>query len=290
MEAVGAGASIVTFITVAFTVSKSIHDTLSIIKDGPEILRFLKEELSQLQDILERLSRTSFTAVSATDISELQGLAKKCEGDLVGFNTKLDKLGISDADGRRGRLWKKLKLAFEEKGLDHIRQIVKGHVQLFTLRLGIIQAQQLSITAEQSTEMLSILQQLQQGVRALQTSESCTQAPHPISTCTLPTVMELDDAGLPVPQGKILEDSLTRLICLVERQPCTVESDESEDLLDNLKQVLHSVQNDLLISQDNETAENSHHDISKELKLTKHLVLSSPSIMINQNGKYIISS
>ncbi|RFN52459.1 hypothetical protein FIE12Z_3220 [Fusarium flagelliforme] len=288
MEAVGAGASILTFITVAFSVSKSIHDTLSAIKDGPEVLRFLKDELSQLQGILQGLLQTSITAVGASDVSELHQLVKKCQDDLVGFNTRLCQFDISGADGRRGRLWRKLKLAIEEKDLDHIRQVIKGHVQLLTLRLGIVQAQQLSLTAKQSTQMLDILQQLQQGIRALQVSGISAPALHSTLTCASPRVVELDDAESPVPQKTILEDSIARLMRLVEKRPCVVESDESEELLDDLKQVLRSVQNDLLASQHDALREDNRHDISQELKFVKRTILSSPSIMINQNGTYMI--
>lgn len=41
MEAVGAGASILTFLTVAI----SISNTLSAIKDGPEIIGILNDEI-----------------------------------------------------------------------------------------------------------------------------------------------------------------------------------------------------------------------------------------------------
>jgi hypothetical protein len=217
MEAVGAGASILTFITVAFSVSKSIHETLSTIKDGPEILRYLNDELSQLEGILQRFLQISFASISATDISELEVLVKKCQDDLVSFKVKLCQLDILGGDGRRGRLWRKLKLCFEEKDLENIRLVVRGHVQLLTLRLGLIQAQQLSLTATQSTEMLGILQQLQQGVQALQLAGTSASAANTDTSYASPRVTLLDDEGLSVPRGTVLDASITRLMRLLEK-------------------------------------------------------------------------
>ncbi|KAI1011900.1 hypothetical protein LB503_004280 [Fusarium chuoi] len=129
MEAVGAGASILTFITVAFSVTQSIHSALSAIKDGPQVIRLLADEISQLRSILHRLN-------------ELNGLAKKCKDDLSALNSRLESFDVATSDGRRGRLWRNLKLSFSEKDLDQIRHVVRGHVQHLTVRLNLIQVQQ----------------------------------------------------------------------------------------------------------------------------------------------------
>lgn len=290
MEAVGASASILTFITVAFSVSKSIHETLSTIRDGPEILRSLNDELSQLETILQRFLSISFAFTSATDISELERLVKKCQDDLVGFNTKICQLDVSGGDGRRGRLWRKLKICFEEKDLEHIRAVVRSHAQLLTLRLSIIQAQQLSLTATQSTEMLSILQQLQQSVRALQISEASVPSTNTGLPCASSRVTELEDEESPVPQETVLDETIARLMRLLEKKPCVVESEESEELVNDLERLLQSIQKDFSSTQVDETEEHDCQDVSKEIKLVQSLIMSSPSMMINQSGRtaYII--
>ncbi|KAF4444218.1 hypothetical protein FACUT_799 [Fusarium acutatum] len=147
MEPVGATASILTFVTVACSATKSIYGALSAIKDGPEILRSINDEISQLQNILQRLSQVVSSTARPTNRSKLEQLVKKCRDDVVGFEAKLLQFDISGADGRRGQLWRKLKICFEDKDLDRMRQSIGRHVQLLTLYLGTIQDQQTSLIA-----------------------------------------------------------------------------------------------------------------------------------------------
>ncbi|KAM0551374.1 hypothetical protein ACHAPJ_008483 [Fusarium lateritium] len=238
MEAVGAGASLLTFLTVAFSVTKSIHDALSAIKDGPQVIQYLSDDFAQLQTILQKLSQTPFTSINVTDKSELEGLAKKCNGDLVDFDTKLRLLDVSGAGGRRDRLWRKLKLCFTEKDLDQMRHVVQGHVQVLTIRLNLVQIQQVSFTATQSTEILSLLQQLRQDVAVLKITDSPAPTSPADSAHITSRVTEVDDTETAPSPDAALGGSIARLMRLLEKKPCVVESDEAEDLVDDLEQLL----------------------------------------------------
>ncbi|KAF5684639.1 hypothetical protein FDENT_6644 [Fusarium denticulatum] len=162
MEPMGAAASILTFVTVAFCATQSIYGVLSAIKDGPEILGSINNEISQLQDVLQRLLQVVSSIARPADRS-LEQMVKICRDDLVGFEAKLYQLDVSGADGPRGQLWRKIKICFKEKDLDRMRLKVGRHVQLLTLSSGTIQEQQSSLIATQSTEILARIQQLQQS-------------------------------------------------------------------------------------------------------------------------------
>ncbi|KAF4343493.1 hypothetical protein FBEOM_2519 [Fusarium beomiforme] len=271
MEAVGAGASILTFITVAFSVTKSIHEALSSIKDGPQILRFLVDEIFQLESILQRLS-------------QLEGLAKKCKDDLTAFDSQLKTLDVSGSDGRRGRLWRKLRLCFSEKDLDQIRHVVRGHVQHLTVRLNLIQVQHGSFTATQSTQILSLLQQLKQDVAELQNSNSTTIGTEEHSPFTPARIMEVNDDEMDYSPDPSLDESINRLMRLLEKKPCVVESDDSEELLEDLAHLLECVQKDAEAADSEGACQNCSENVSKELKLMTSIILSAPSTMINGNG------
>ncbi|KAF4971009.1 hypothetical protein FSARC_2112 [Fusarium sarcochroum] len=289
MEAVGASASVLTFLTVAFSVTKSIHDALSAIKDGPQVIRYLNDEVAQLESILQRLSQASFASIDAADKSELEGLAKKCKDDLTDFESKLRLPDVSGADGRRDKLWRKLKLCFTEKDIDQMRHVVRGHIQLLTIRLNLVQIQQGSFTATQSTEILSLLQQLRGDVAALKITDTPAHTFQADSAHTTSRVTEVDDTETVPSPDVALDGSIARLMRLLEKKPCVVESDEAEELVDDLEQLLQSVQQNVAIAGPMPGMEKifqlENQNVSKELKLITNMVLSAPSMKINQNGK-----
>ncbi|KAF5692312.1 hypothetical protein FCIRC_50 [Fusarium circinatum] len=288
MEAVGAGASIVTFVTVAFSVTKSIHSALSAIKDGPQVIRLLTNEIFQLKSILQRLDEISFVSINDIDKSQLNGLAKKCEDDLFALNFQLKSLDVANSDGRWDRLWTRLRFSFSEKDLDQVRHVVRGHVQHLTVRLNLIQVQQGSFTATQSTQILDLLQQLKQDISALQTTTTATLNTEEVSSSTSARVTEVDDEVMDCSPDTSLDESINRLMRLLEKKPCVVESDDAEELLRDIEHLLKCVRNDAEPLEQEGTCQNCHQDVSKELKLMANIFLSSPSVMINQTGTLIL--
>ncbi|KAF5568810.1 hypothetical protein FPHYL_2617 [Fusarium phyllophilum] len=321
MEPVGATASILTFVTVAFSATKSIYGALSAIKDGPEILSSINDEVSQLQSILQRILHVVSSTARPADRSKLEQMVKKCRDDLVRFEAKLRQLDVSGADGRRGQLWRKFKICFEEKDLDRIRHVIGRHVQLLTLYLGTIQDQQSSLiatqsteivariqelqhispTATQSTEMLAriqqlqetsptatqlnevlvSLQQLQQDMAVLQVSSTSAQT-NIGSSGISPRVVELDGENSPISQQAALDDTIARLMRLLEKKPSIIEIDDAQDIFDDLERLLQSVQDDAQSTKAGEGDQNKDTDVSKEMKLFTSLMFSAQTLRVNQ--------
>ncbi|RBR17539.1 hypothetical protein FVER53590_12056 [Fusarium verticillioides] len=280
MEAVGAGASILTFITVAFSVTQSIYSALSAIKDGPEVIRLLTDEIFQLKSILQRLNEVSFVSINDIDKSQVNSLAKKCKDDLSTLNSRLKSLDVAASEGRRDRLWRNLKLSFSD--LDQIRHVVRGHVQHLTVRLNLIQVQQGSFTATQSTQILNLVQQLKQDISALQTTNTATLTAEEDSSSTSARVTDVDDEEMDCSPDTSLDESINRLMRLLERKPCVVDSDDSEELLKDIEHLLKGVRNHAKPVESEGTCQNCDADVSKELQLMAHVILSSTSMMINQ--------
>ncbi|KAF5573888.1 hypothetical protein FPANT_12072 [Fusarium pseudoanthophilum] len=344
MEPVGATASILTFVTVAFSATKSIYGALSAIKDGPKILSSINDEVSQLQSILQRILQVVSSTAKPADRSKLEQMVKKCRDDLLGFETKLRQFDVSGADGRRGQLWRKFKIGFEEKDLDRIRHVIGGHVQLLTLYLGTIQDQQTSLIATQSTEILARIQQLQQtspttkqtteilaGIQQLQhTSSTAAQSTEMLARIhhlqqTSPTatqlnevlvslqqlqqdmavlqvsstsaeteigtsgmssrVVELDDENLPISQQAAVNDTIARLLRLLEKKPCTIEFDDAQEIFDDLERLLQSIRDDARSIKAGEGDQDKDTDVSKEIKLFTSLIFSAQSLRVNQTGE-----
>lgn len=286
MEPVGATASILTFVTVAFSATKSIYGALSAIKDGPEVLGSINDEISQLQNILQRLLQVVSSTARPTDRSKLEQMVKKCRDDLVGYEVKLRQFDVSGADGRRGQLWRKLKLCFEEKELDRIRHVVGRHVQLLTLYLGTIQDEQSSLIAAQLNEVLVFLQQLQQDMALLQVSS--TSAQNKISSSSISSrVVELDSKSSPISQQTALDDTIARLMRLLEKKPSIMEFDNAQEIFDDLELLLQSVWDNVNSTKAGKDEQNKDADVSKEMKLFSSLVFSAQSLRVNQTGKLI---
>ncbi|KAF5723497.1 hypothetical protein FMUND_1821 [Fusarium mundagurra] len=321
MEPVGATASILTFVTVAFSATKSIYGALSAIKDGPEILGSINDEISQLQNILQRLLQVVSSTARPADRSKLEQMVKKCRDDLVGFEAKLRKLDVSGANGRRGLLWRKFKICFEEKDLDRMRRSVGSHVQLLTLYLCTIQDQQSSLIATQSTEILARIHQLQQtsptATRSTEILAGIQQLQHTLPTATqlnevLVTLQQLqqdmavlqvsstssqtkigslgissrvvglDDENSPISQQTTLDDTIARLMRLLEKKPCTVEFDDAQEIFDDLERLLQSVLDDANFTKVGEGGVDQDADVSKEMKLFTSLIFSAQSLRVNQ--------
>ncbi|EWG54109.1 hypothetical protein FVEG_12403 [Fusarium verticillioides 7600] len=321
MEPVGATASILTFVTVAFSATKSIYGALSAIKDGPEILSSISDEVSQLQSILQRILQVVSSTAGPADRSKLEQMVKKCRDDLLGFEAKLRQLDVAGADGRRGQLWRKFKICFEEKDLDRIRLVIGRHVQLLTLYLGTMQDQQASLIAAQSTEILAHVQKLQQSspaatqsneiltrIQELQhTSPTATQlnevlvslqqlqqdiAVLKVSSTSAQTqigssgisqrVVELDDENSPISQQTTLDDTISRLMQLLEKKPCTIEFDDAQEIFDDLERLLQSIRDDAQSTKAEEEDQDEDTDVSKEMKLFTSLIFSAQSLRVNQ--------
>ena len=162
--------------------------------------------------------------------------------------------------------------------------VIRGHVQVLTLRLGLIQAQQSSFTITQSISILGTLQELQQAVEALKVPKTPSHNRNTDLPCTEARATELDDTTSPVQKDSILGGSITRLMRLLEMKPRIVETDEIAYLSGDLERLIVLVGKEFTQADRNKRVQGGSLDVSTELKRMQGLIASSPSVMINKCG------
>lgn len=282
------GASVVAFVGLALSSAKAIHDILSTVKDGPQTVKRLADEVKELEHILVRLQQLQTNTINSNDLAELARLSSQCSTSLSGFSTKLQRLGCSDADRRMGRMWKRLKTAITEKDLDHMRDSIRYYTSVLHFRVTLLMVTQVSSSttqsATQSAEILDILGQLRTEVRGqcMSASTAPTASASRVEEIMADTTAEND------PATDKLEESIERLIALVKEKKCTVESDDAEQLIADLQTLLDSAQaKEPSVSTGSATDDQGtstvtgEQNVLRELKLASSLIFSAPLISVN---------
>ncbi|KAK3898027.1 hypothetical protein C8A05DRAFT_38399, partial [Staphylotrichum tortipilum] len=134
MEAIGGGASVLAFITVAIQSAKTISDLLSGIKDAPDNVRRTAETVSMLQSALEQLAKWQQESGAALP-QVLEGQVKACSNNLEAYAFTLGKLQALDTDGRGRRAWKRARAVLDEKQLDKMIVTMAAHSSALGLSL-----------------------------------------------------------------------------------------------------------------------------------------------------------
>ena len=137
MDGISAAASVLGILDVALRSAKFLHDLLLAVKDGPKDVERAVFALGQFQYALQQLSQCPAfsTAGSAPAVEYI----KTCSDDVNRFADKLGKLVISDSDKRSGRIWKKVKIAFNEKTLAQVCDAIGHHTSSLLLQLSTYQ-------------------------------------------------------------------------------------------------------------------------------------------------------
>lgn len=126
-------ASLIAFITIGVQSTKIIYDTLSAIKDGPEVVARAAKDIQRLSIILKSLEPTC--AVDPAWGQELRQHLQECTTDLGTFERWLGKFTIGNADSRLERLCKQVKTALGKKDLSDLHTLVASHIAHLNLYL-----------------------------------------------------------------------------------------------------------------------------------------------------------
>ncbi|KAI1454940.1 hypothetical protein F4805DRAFT_438037 [Annulohypoxylon moriforme] len=166
MEAVGVGANVLAFVLLALKSAKTSYETISAIKDGPEIVRQVAANINQFYWILYGL-RNSPAAID----DSLMGHLKTCCEQLNSAASFIEKLQISPSERRAGRFWRRLKAFLGEKDLDQLNVQLTMNIGILNLKLQDISSNILHdlkrhyIQTERSIERLSDTIQTQAHVQ-----------------------------------------------------------------------------------------------------------------------------
>ncbi|KAH6994944.1 ankyrin repeat-containing domain protein [Ilyonectria destructans] len=131
------GASLAAFITIGVQSAKIIFDTLSAIKDGPEVVARATRDVQRLSTILKALMPGC--PIDKARGQDLRQHLQECISDLARYETKLGELTSGDKERRLGKLWKKVKTAASEQDLCMMQSSVASHIAHLNLYLQVRQ-------------------------------------------------------------------------------------------------------------------------------------------------------
>ena len=178
-------------------------------------------------------------------------------------------------------LFRSLRYVCNEKDLEQMQATIRNHIALLNVYLNTLQAEQISMSAAQSSEILELIQKLRIDV----SKKSGCHVNVDEGTIQLPVANETTKSGkAPEAQVPDIEGSLSRLAQLVEETDYTVESDSAERLIQDLQCLLDSAQKHEDSACCSICGSRAEDGVSKELKFVTNLVSAAPSIAINRNG------
>lgn len=134
MEAIGVGANVLAFILLGLKSAKLIHETLSAVKDGPEIVQQVARDILQLHWILERVHQSR----AAANDESLLFHAQQCVDDLGSLAEIVQRLQPVTNERLTGRFWKRFKTILSEKDLARISTQVAQKASLLDFRINLL--------------------------------------------------------------------------------------------------------------------------------------------------------
>ncbi|KAK4164342.1 hypothetical protein QBC43DRAFT_288937 [Cladorrhinum sp. PSN259] len=314
MDAVGAGAGVVAFITLALQSAKIICNTLSGIKDGPKDVARAASAVEMLQGALLALSHSLSPSLTRGFAGQtLEGFTKRCSENLQAFASKLAKIQFADTDSRSRKRWKRVKALINEKDLQKITSSVATYSSTLELWLQSIHSTTIHDCKELSQTILATAQATQESLNAqlrrtateLKNSAAGSEASQNSIDNKLSLILEAiqslkntalvnsadDDKDQPREhksgnspieprvhgQGQEtsrITECISRLQSLVDQEARVTINEEVDAIIDDLQTIIGSVQ--ILASQDSSTRRN--------FKRIQGLLSSAQMLSLNQGG------
>ncbi|KAK2777001.1 hypothetical protein CKAH01_12267 [Colletotrichum kahawae] len=139
MSGVEAGATIVGLVGFGLTSLKAFYQFISSVKDGPEKVRDLANDLRSLQAAYERIQALGDLPGIFASSPSLPDLLKDCNESIGKLQKKIGKLQVRPNDKFHGVVWKRLKMAFNDDDIAQALGVLSGYVGKFTLEIGVIE-------------------------------------------------------------------------------------------------------------------------------------------------------
>ncbi|EEU38837.1 uncharacterized protein NECHADRAFT_83143 [Fusarium vanettenii 77-13-4] len=300
MEAIGTGASTLAFVLLALKSAKVIHESLSAIKDAPRIVRELVQDIQLLQSVLGRLTHCPLSNAPSSTITSFQDMLQACTAELSGIENRLEKFKKKPDSSRSTRVYKGILGYVKKEELEEARSRVRDKTTQANLYLGLLQAQAISDTTStighQATATTGILEQILGEVARLHSrlnndTASTAQQDDATEDVSASITQNLESMTL----CSELEESISRLSSLVDHDGLTLDADDAEQIIDDLRKFILIARDRVSSKQTgkgkataNPYAVNDDSDqVRRDLKLIEGLMLSAPIVAINQPGTFL---
>ncbi|KAM6530371.1 hypothetical protein FALCPG4_008498 [Fusarium falciforme] len=298
MEAIGAGASTLAFVLLALKSAKVIHESLSAIKDAPRIVRELAQDIQLLQSVLGRLTHCPLSHAPSSTVTSFQDMLQACTAELSSIENRLGQFKKKPDSSRSSRVYKDILGYVKKEELEEARSRVRDKTTQANLYLGLLQAQAISDTTSkidnQATTTTGILEQILGEVARLHSrldnSDAASATQHDDAS---------EDASASITQNletmtlcSELEESISRLSSLVDHDGLTLDADDAEQIIDDLRKFILIARDKVSIKQTGKgkattnpyAVEDVGGQVRRDLKLIEGLMLSAPIVAINQPG------
>ncbi|KAJ0371066.1 hypothetical protein COL26b_009774 [Colletotrichum chrysophilum] len=142
MSGVEAGATIVGLVGYGLTSLKTFYQFISNVKDGPEKVQDLANNLKSLQAAYERIQALGDLPGIFASSPSLTDLLKDCNENIERLQEKIGKLQVQPSDKFPGVVWKRLKMALNDDEIAQDLSILSSYVNKFTLEISVIELTQ----------------------------------------------------------------------------------------------------------------------------------------------------
>ncbi|KAI9693659.1 MAG: hypothetical protein M1822_002930 [Bathelium mastoideum] len=138
MEAIGAGASVLAFIGIGLTCSKTLYQTLSSYRDGSQHVQALAAAIKNLQTILTQLHSCEALRDPDADLQNMQSAIEACNKSLSRYQESLRKALPNTNATRVGQAWKRFTVVLDKKAFKQIWTEVNHHYQTLDYQLQLL--------------------------------------------------------------------------------------------------------------------------------------------------------
>ncbi|UPK92476.1 hypothetical protein LCI18_003411 [Fusarium solani-melongenae] len=294
MEAIGAGASTLAFVLLALKSTKIIHESLSAIKDAPRIVCELAQDIQLLQSVLGRLTHCPLSHAPSSTVTSFQDMLQACTAELSSIENRLEQFKKKPDSSRSSRVYKGILGYVKKEELEEARSRVRDKTTQANLYLGLLQAQAISDTTSkidnQATATTGILEQILGEVARLHSRLDSNDASTSHDDATEDVSASITQNLETMTLCSELEESISRLSSLVDHDGLTLDADDAEQIIDDLRKFI-LIARDKVSSKQTEKGKattNSYAvnddsgQVRRDLKLIEGLMLSAPIVAINQ--------
>lgn len=294
MEAVGAGASSLAFVLLALKSAKIIHGSLATVKDAPRIVHELVQDVQLLQSVLGRLTHYPLGRASNSTISSLEHMLQTCTAELSSIESRLAKFTAKPDSGRSNRVYKGILAYVKKEDLEDARNKIRDKTTQVNLYLGLLQAQAISDASSkidhQASSTTVLLEHILGEVARLHDRLANDNASATKTQSSTVDDSSMDDAVTESLEAMTLcselEQSISRLSCLVDHDGLTLSADDAEQIVDDLRKFLAISRDKIGSNKAPLHAYSTKEDgeLRRDLKLIEGLILSAPIVAINKPG------
>lgn len=296
MEAFGVAASALAIIHLGIKSAQTSRDLLASFKDKPEPIAQLERDVDSLRVVFDRLSLCPLDASSPSTVKLLLHQLSACTKELADIETLLQRWKTK-ANGTSNRLRNSLRTVLREKDLEQARSRLRDFRIQLNLYLGLLQAEATAsisaVNASNADATGNILQSILSQLGSVH-SRLDTLGASPTADTSLSSTSGIVENDV-MKACSELEESVERLGRLVDHESSTLEAQDAEQIVDDLRillesardQVVHTYHDPRACIHQKEKEKEERRTLQRELRAMEGMLFSAPAMAINQAGKLV---